>query len=229
MYTTKLEQFSGPLDLLLQLIEQEKLDITQISLANVTNQFLEYLKQIETSRPEELADFLVIAAKLLLIKSKYLLPDFYLEKEESDLVNQLKIYREYLEAARKIQKIIKQNHFSFSRQKLSLVNIAEFKVILKITPLILEQSFKNILNLISQQLKLAQKTVKRMISLKDKIEELIKLIKKQQKLNLLHFIKKKKKDEAVVLFLAALEIIKQRIVLFEQKEFFGDIVLKRTN
>ena len=68
-YKIRLEKFEGPLDLLLQLIEQEEMDITQVALAKVTDQYLEYLSSSPDIPTEELADFLVIAAKLLLIKS----------------------------------------------------------------------------------------------------------------------------------------------------------------
>jgi segregation and condensation protein A len=82
MYKIKIEQFEGPLDLLLQLIEEQKLDITQMALSTVTEQYIAILDQNVSIPPEELADFLVVAAKLLLIKSKALLP--YLSAEEED-------------------------------------------------------------------------------------------------------------------------------------------------
>ena len=68
------EKFSGPLGLLLQLIEGEKLDITEINLAKIADQYVEHIKTLEDTDAEEMADFLVIAAKLLFIKSKALLP-----------------------------------------------------------------------------------------------------------------------------------------------------------
>ncbi len=71
-YKIKIEKFEGPLDLLLQLIEKEKLDITEVSLSKVTEQYLESIKNIEEYQPEDLADFLVVATKLLLLKSKTL-------------------------------------------------------------------------------------------------------------------------------------------------------------
>ena len=71
-FIPKLNQFEGPLDLLLQLIEAADLDITEVSIANVAEQFMVYLEQVEEKKPEELADFLVVAAKLLLIKSRAL-------------------------------------------------------------------------------------------------------------------------------------------------------------
>ena len=73
-YQVRLSLFEGPLDLLLHLIEREELDITKISLAQVTDQYLAYISQLEELHPETLADFLVVAARLLLIKSQILLP-----------------------------------------------------------------------------------------------------------------------------------------------------------
>src|SRR3989344_4119781 len=95
-YTFKLEEFEGPLELLLKLIEDEKLDITTISLAKVSDQYLAYIKNEEELPSEEVADFLVVAAKLIYVKSKYLLPALQLEEEDGeDLEQQLKIFREY--------------------------------------------------------------------------------------------------------------------------------------
>src|SRR5260221_40455 len=73
-YTVQLPVYAGPLDLLLQLIERDELDITRVSLAQVTDQFLAYLKVLETMDLGDIADFLVIAARLILIKSEALLP-----------------------------------------------------------------------------------------------------------------------------------------------------------
>ena len=80
----KVHTFEGPLDLLLQLIEEEKLPINEIAIASVTEQFLEHLKRVETKQPEILADFLVVAAKLLVIKSHALLPTLELPPEEEE-------------------------------------------------------------------------------------------------------------------------------------------------
>ena len=74
MISFKLEQFTGPLGLLLQLIEREELDITQISLAKIADQYIDYIRNSNAINPDEMADFLVVAAKLLLIKSKVRYP-----------------------------------------------------------------------------------------------------------------------------------------------------------
>src|SRR3989339_2092263 len=106
MHKFSLEQFEGPLDLLLQLIEKQKLQITEISLAKVTDQYLNYLDQNKDIPKTEVADFLLIASKLIYLKSKYLLPDFSLADEEdsASLEKQLRIYRQYYEASKLVDK-----------------------------------------------------------------------------------------------------------------------------
>ena len=99
-YQVQLEAFTGPLDLLLHLIEQQHLDITTISLARVTDQYLAYLHMLQERRPDELADFVVIAARLLLIKSRALLPrppEILKDQEDvgEDLVQQLRDYKRF--------------------------------------------------------------------------------------------------------------------------------------
>ncbi|MBC7224940.1 MAG: segregation/condensation protein A [Anaerolineae bacterium] len=109
-YRVQLEVFEGPLDLLLTLIEREELDITVVSLAKVTGQYLEYIQRLERVHPQMLAEFLVVAAKLLYIKSLALLPrpeSPEEEEEEEDvgqeLVQQLQEYRRYRDIARLLQ------------------------------------------------------------------------------------------------------------------------------
>ena len=88
-YKVQLEEWQGPLDLLLQLIEQQEMYITEVSLSEVAEQFIEYMN-FKSVKAEETADFLVVAAKLLYIKSKALLPDLELEEDyEIDLAKQL--------------------------------------------------------------------------------------------------------------------------------------------
>ncbi|MDO8599727.1 MAG: segregation/condensation protein A, partial [bacterium] len=98
-HTVKLDQFEGPLDLLLHLIEQEELDITAIALATVCEEYLAHLKRVEHRPPEEVADFLVVAAKLLYLKSLVLVPAVAGEADDdaTGLAEQLRIYRAFLE------------------------------------------------------------------------------------------------------------------------------------
>lgn len=106
-YTIDLPEFAGPLDLLLHLIEREELDITAISLARVTGQYLEQVERLKENRVEQLIDFLVVGARLALIKSRALLPqpailpgDGEAEEDPAEaLVRQLRAYKRFKEAA----------------------------------------------------------------------------------------------------------------------------------
>ena len=120
MYNIKIEQFEGPLDLLLQLTEQEKLDITRVSLAQIADQYLQYISQAENITLQNLADFLSVASKLILIKSKALLPllEFSPEEEEEikDLEHQLAEYKKFKEAAGGLNLLLQNPLRFFSRE-----------------------------------------------------------------------------------------------------------------
>ena len=98
MYAVKIEHFEGPFDLLLQLIEGEKLDITQISLGKITDEYLEHLNDLD-ARSHDVAEFLVIASRLIYIKSKAIIPTLPTAEEEEeieDLENKLREYKKFL-------------------------------------------------------------------------------------------------------------------------------------
>lgn len=110
-YRVKLEVFEGPLDLLLQLIRREELEITAISLAAVTDQYLAHMEQLQEIDPGALASFLEVAAQLVLIKSRYLLPrpaDDQIDKDEEDpaevLAQRLREYAQFKGVARALRK-----------------------------------------------------------------------------------------------------------------------------
>ena len=122
----RLQQFEGPLDLLLQLIEKEKLDIAEIALSNVADQYLEHLNNTQDIHPSNLAEFLYVASKLILIKSKALLPVLeFTEEEEEDIAElqmRLKEYRRFKEAAKKIHTIYNNPKKMISRESYSGFN-----------------------------------------------------------------------------------------------------------
>ncbi|HOB90128.1 MAG TPA: segregation/condensation protein A, partial [Candidatus Colwellbacteria bacterium] len=113
------ERFSGPLQKLLELIEERKLEITELSLAEITGEFLDYVHKMGEAEPKVLADFVSVAARLLLIKSKSLIPNLELttEEEESivDLEERLKLYKELKSAEKNVAVFWKSEKRSFSR------------------------------------------------------------------------------------------------------------------
>jgi segregation and condensation protein A len=228
MVEVKMDQFKGPLDLLLDLIKKEKLDITQISLAKVTDQYLEYIESLKEIEAEEVADFLLVAAKLLVIKSKILLPKEEENEEESDLVNQLRIYKAYLEASRKINKIINKNTFLFTRQ-VTIKSEVVFSPPKSITKKVLKETFNNFLAMFNKEVVSNEKDrIIRKISIQERIREIYKILKTKKSFVLNSFFTPfTGKEERVVSFLAVLEMIKKKEVNVRQEKLFDDIVVNR--
>ena len=232
-YQVALSVFEGPLDLLLHLIEREELEITQVSLAQITDQYLAYLNQLEDRDPENLAEFLVIAAKLLLIKSRALLPQpsrpLVSDREETDigedLVQRLVEYKKFKEAARWLQEIEAQGFCSFVRLPGTLPSERS----LDLGGVTLD----DLVNAIQEVLTLkppAPSVNETVPPLTITVEEQMEFIDRQttpgypvsfrtligQAANRL---------EIIVTLLALLEMVKQRRVIIRQERLFGDIVI----
>lgn len=230
MHKVKVEEFEGPLDLLLQLIEEQKLEITKVSLAQVTEQYIKILNSAQDQvRVEELADFLVVAARLLLIKSKALLPFLEWEdEEEEDLTKQLKIYKEYLEAMKVVQEMLGKKRFSFARPKMFVKKEVEFSPPQKLKKDDLAQTFEDVLRGLDPLINLPQQVIKKSINIQEKISQIRQRLYREATTNFSEILKEAKdKTEVIVSFLALLELIKQRTVTATQSENFNDITIER--
>jgi segregation and condensation protein A len=230
MYKVKIEKFEGPFDLLLRMIEEEEMDIAEISLAKIADQFVEYIEQMDNLNPAEMADFLVVAAKLLWIKSKALLPSLELEGEDaSDLAAQLKIYKEYRDAALVVHKMILKQRFTFVRERPPLgAGDVLFNPPVWLTKDKLIQVMREIIDDLEPIVRLPRGVVKSAISIQEKIQHIRDLIQKNLEVKF-HVIvsKAKNKVEIIVHFLAVLELLKHRHIIVNQEEIFGEINIKK--
>ena len=128
MTEIRLDQFSGPFSLLITLIDDEKLSISELSLSNITEQYLTYLDGLEERKAEELSDFLVVASRLLLLKARLLLPQLMPEEEEGpNLADQLRLYKMFVKASRHIQNLWISEQVSYGRVE-ALRKSSEFVV-----------------------------------------------------------------------------------------------------
>jgi segregation and condensation protein A len=232
MVKIKVEQFEGPLDILLNLIEDQQLDITALSLANVTEQFLDFVKNLQQKDPTNLADFLVIAAKLLVIKSKALLPTLELgiEEEEAafDLTQQLLQYKKFKEVGKYFKHLDAKRRQSWTRD-VEFSNQITFLPDPDITPNALADSLRKLATELKEIVKLPQQVMTEVVSITEKIEHIQKLISEKIETSLSNLLKDaKSKTEVVVTFLAVLELVKQRILVVEQDQLFSDIMIKKS-
>ncbi|MCK4591844.1 segregation/condensation protein A [Candidatus Parcubacteria bacterium] len=226
-YQSQEKIFEGPLDLLLDLIEKEKLDITEVSLAQVADQFLKYLENSENANLEHLADFLLVAGKLILIKSKAILPMLELEKEEEEDIEELKArlleYKKFKEAAKELIKLESRKKILFSRQSYSGMKTI-FCPPKKLLVSDLRDTFENVLDKLPKVEILAKETIKKVISIKDKIEYLKKNLMERIEMTFHGAVSNNKdKVEIIITFLAMLELVRNNMVSVEQEEMFGEI------
>lgn len=227
----KVKEFSGPLDLLLQLIEQQKMDITQISIATVTEQFLSHIKALTSIDPTTLADYLSVAAKLLVIKSKAILPTLELDPEEEEIAQDLEakllLYKQFKEAAKYLKTLDNRRRQSFLRET-SFEERINFYPDPDVSPDRLRESILRVLNSLEEISNLPEATVRKAISIQEKIDSLQTELSERIETKLSDLITKAKdKTEVIVTFLALLELIKQRILTVEQEQIFSEIIIKK--
>lgn len=225
----KIEKFEGPLDLLLQLIQARKLPINEVALSEVTEQYGQLISTA-TIPAEEVADFLVIAAKLIYLKSRTLLPELELETEpnEISLAEQLKIYKLYRDKLELIERLWLNDAIAVPRPKTASVWVRTFRP----PETVSLEELKNIMlgaiaKLVPPQ-KVFKQLVERAVSLHDKIRDLLRRVKGKMDISFWQFVgRKADKADVIVSFLALLELTKQQSIVAEQHELFDDITVRQ--
>lgn len=232
-YTIHTEVFNGPLDLLLNLITNSELEITKLALAKVTDQYLAHLAQMSEKSATEVSGFLVIAAKLVQIKSEALLPRPPLREEgEEDpaesLARQLRVYKEIKNAAEWLQRLEEKGHHTYIR--LAPPPLIDEKIDLEGTTIEdLIEMLKSLYRFEEDAAPITTVVTIPRITIKNKINELIENLRKDDRLTYRNMLKKDAdRIEAIILFLAILEMIKQNYAIAEQKSLFSDINIMAT-
>ena len=230
-YTIDTPVYEGPLDLLLQLIEHSELDITKLSLALITDQFLEYLHRLIDVAADEVSAFLVIAAKLLQIKSEALLPrPPDREPGEEDpgdaLAKQLIAYKRY----REIAGILMQREEAGLRTYLRLAPPPKLEGNFDLAGLTIEDIIAAAQDIFAD-INLADALINVVppsrITIREKIYLITDSLRKHPNLAFRSLISKgHSRLEIVVTFLAVLELIKRHLVTFSQDSLFGEISLE---
>lgn len=230
-YAVHLEQFEGPLELLLQLIEKEKLDITRVSLAQVADQYLEYLEREQELPLAHLSQFLSVAARLILLKSRALLPllSFTDEEEESiaDLEWQLREYQKFREASTRLGKLLTRKESAYVRERTLESVGGVFFPPANLAAFDLRQAFEMVIGEIPLLETLEEVTVEHIVKLEEKMAFFRSSLAERIETSFHDLTATvENRVELIVSFLALLQLIKERLVVVEQKDFFGDIAIR---
>jgi|SRR5579885_1037009 len=224
-YKIKLEAFEGPLDLLLYLIKKEEVNIYDIPIARITEQYLEYLTLMEELDIAVAGEFLVMAATLIHIKSRMLLPPDpnvapeSLEDPRQELVERLLEHQKYKQAASMLYSRSEVAQAVFTRAQIeSDTQTPE----LSATVFDLLEIFKKVLERAKEQAEM--EIARDEITMAEKMEEIHSLLKERDSLSIRElFEKARSKRELILTFLAVLELVKEAVIRLAQSETFGDI------
>lgn len=231
-YTVQIPVYEGPLDLLLDLIENAELDITSVSLASVTDQYLAHLNELEDARPEEISAFLVIAAKLIQIKSEALLPrppepSPSEEDVGQSLVEQLRQYKRFKEIAIQLHERELKHLRTYLR--LAAPPKVEKKLDLsEVTPQILLEAAVSAFAKENEKQALGTVISAPKITIREKIDLISKKLGAVEHAYFKELLgQNPSRIEIVVTFLALLELVKRYRVAARQEHLFSDIEIDR--
>jgi segregation and condensation protein A len=231
-YKVEIDYYQGPLDLLLQLIQHEELDITKLALAKVTNSFLEYVNQLPIFEIEEASSFLLVAAKLMQIKSEALLPrppdqDPGEEDPGEDLIHQLILYKRYKELSQTLKVYDDAGLHTFIRR--APAPKIERKV--DISDISLEDLVKaaEIVFTYEKNIESLDKVVRKpKVTIRQKIWQISNKLFAKKKSTFRELLgEDTSRVGVVVTFLALLELVKEFRINATQEELFGEIDIER--
>ena len=235
-YSIKIDNFEGPLDLLCYLIDKNKMNIYDVNLSDITEQYIEFLNAMEEMNLEIASEFLVMASTLLYLKSKKLLPK---QEDEEDEITEEELIRRIIEYKKfkEISKTLKENYKLYSnrfykgqeeiklpKQKLEKDYEPEkipeiYRLLVERNSVRINQNAKNI-----EKIALVDK-----YTVAEKVREMYKILTKQKRFifNKLFAINKKEKQEVVTAFSGLLEMSRRSKVATSQEKLFGDIVVEQ--
>jgi segregation and condensation protein A len=234
MFNIKIENFEGPLDLLLYFIKRDKIDIYDIPITQITNEYISVIDEAKKLDVSIAGEFLFMASMLLRIKTQMLLPrqindeSLDIEDPRIDLVAQLLEYKKYKSIANKLKNLHFENKYSFFRNSSKVVydqspNASDF--LNEVTLYDISKIFKDAVNNAPTQdsFEIYRETV----SLKDQQDFILQQFNNDKILSLKNLVKKlETKLKIIVTFLALLEMIKRSEIICSQKENFEDIEIK---
>lgn len=235
-YAIKIDNFEGPLDLLCHLIDKNKMNIYDINLSKITDQYIEFLKEQEKLNLEIASEFVVMASTLLFLKSKNLLPKQEEEEEEiteEELIRRIIEYKKFKE----ISKVLREKYIIFSNRYYGFeekIDLPKQKLEKKYDEAIIPEIYENLVEKNNEKINQNAKNIEKIAitdnyTVASKVREMFRVLIKQKRFvfNKLFSIKKHNKQEVVTAFSGLLELSRRSKVETIQEELFGDITVEK--
>lgn len=231
-YEVKIDAFEGPLDLLLHLIKESKVDIWDIKIVDITDQYLNYIRSMERLNLNIASDYLVMASELMEMKSKLLLPRTKLEEETEEedprekLIQKLIEYQKYKDMTKNFKELEENRHEFYTKPPESLKEYAEEGVITN-TDLSLDdlmKAFQKFLERKEAEKPLATTVTKKEITVEERRTSIKKILKEKKKVDFFELFDVLTREYIVVTFLAVLEMAKKQELTIYQENNFDNII-----
>ena len=236
-YAIKIENFEGPLDLLCHLIEKNKMDIYDIHLNEITDQYIQYLNQMEKMNLEIASEFVVMASTLLYLKSKNLLPKQEEEEEElteEELIRRIIEYKKFKEISKVLKQKYIQNGIRYYKNQEN-IELPKQKIEKDYDNMVIPDIYKNVIAKNRAKINQNAKNIEKIALVENytvasKVKEMFKVLVKQKRFvfNKLFSLNKHNKQEVVTAFSGLLEMSRRKKVETTQEELFGDIMVEKT-
>lgn len=235
-YDLKLDNFEGPLDLLVYLIDKNKMDIYEVKISDITDQYIEYLRRQEELNLEIASEFVVMASTLVLLKSKSLLPkdvEDEAELTEEELLRRIIEYKKYKE----ISKLFKENINEFSKRFYKLpeaIVLPKQKIEKDFKPEDIIEKYRDLVRRNEDKKNENAKNIEKIAihetyTVAEKVKDIFRELSKRPKFvfNSLFKLSERPKEEVVTAFSGVLELSRRNKVNTEQEKLFGDIIVSR--
>ena len=235
-YEIKIENFQGPMDLLCTLIEKNKMDIYDIKLDEITDQYIEYINKMEEMNLEVASEFLVMASTLIYLKSRKLLPNKKDDEEEiseEELIKRIIEYKKYKEITKKLREMYEEYSDRIFRAK-EAIKLPKQTLDKKYDKEVISTLYKVALERYESKINLNAQNIEK-IAIKDtytvgsKVKEMFRELIKRPKFvfNKMYTLSKCNKIEVVTAFTGLLELSRRNKVQTNQEELFGDITVEK--
>lgn len=232
-YVVTIDNFDGPLDLLLHLIKEQDIDIYDIKIEDITKQYLDYIRHMKELNLEIASEYLVMASELIEMKSKMLLPknkekedDDYEEDPRELLIERLLAYKRYKEVTSEFKDLELTRKMVFTREPDNLnryVKEDENSEELGVADLI--DAFNNLLKRKELDRPIATKITKKELSVTEKVNKIKNILRNKKKINFEDIFEVSTKEEVIISFLSVLEMVKKDEILLTQEGNFKNIVI----
>ena len=236
-YKIKIDNFEGPLDLLCHLIDKNKMNICDIKISEITDQYIAYLNAMEEMNLEIASEFLIMASTLLYLKSKILLPNVVEEEKElteEELLRRIVEYKKYKEVCNELKNMYLDNRKRLYKMP-DKIELKEQKFERQYEANIISNVYSNLLKRNTEKINANAKNIEKIaitetVSVTSKVKEIFRELIKNSKFvfSTLFSLNKCSKMEVITAFSGVLELSRRNKVTANQQELFGDIVIEKT-